>query len=385
MLIQTSPQLVMLCDRLAGHKEIALDLEFVGEGRYYPTPGTLQIATASECVLVDLVTIRDLKPLHRALLDSGMIKVFHAGKIDLEILERLLGTALENVFDTQIAGALLGYGEQVSLASLLKLTIGLEAKKEHAFTDWTRRPLSKEQVEYALNDVRHLLAVYDVMKRELVQKERLAWAKEEFLALENSGDRGSRDERELYKSIKGAANLSQAQLDRLRELAAWRELKARHANLPPAKLLLDETLIELARRPRKSVAQLSQIRGFNNRMAEKYGEELLRLEAPRNGDHAEPVPREEFFPARWEATVDFLSLCLRSLAEEKSISPGLLANRSALRELIRRGEAANIRLLQGWRLKAAGETLLRALSGQASVTIAPAERQVLVKWVDFLD
>lgn len=355
-------------------------MEFVGEGRYYPTPGTLQIATAQDCVLVDLVAIKSLGSLGRALLDPKITKVLHAGRIDLEMLASLLGAPLTNIFDSQIAAALLGYGEQLSLASLLKTAIGIEVKKEHAFTDWTRRPLSEGQIDYALNDVRHLPALHDFMHQELAHKNRLGWASEEFEALDAVEGRGSADECQLYKNIRGAATLKQSQLDMLRELAAWRELKARKLNLPPSKLAPDEALLELARRPRTSIAQLTQVRGLNPRVAKEYGPELVHLQKLKTEEHAEPIAAEESFPSRWEATVDFLNLCLRSLAEEQSIAPGLIANRSALRELVRKGEAADIRLLLGWRQEAAGNALLGALKGDVSVTISPETKRALVSW-----
>ncbi len=380
MLIQTQPELSALAERLSSEKTVAVDTEFASEGRYYAEPAIMQIATRNDAMLVDLLALRDLAPLHALLLDPAVTKVFHAGKQDLEIFYRLIGRPIANVFDTQVVASLLGYGDQISLRMLLKTVLGVEVEKDYTFTDWMRRPLSHGQLQYALDDVRHLIPLYDSLREMLISKSRLSWAEEELKTLEHVERYSDLDERQAYLSIKGAERLRRHELGILQELAAWREVKAREQNVPTGKILLDPVLIELARRPRKSPRELGEIRGLHGGQANKYGREIIAaLERGRN-NRPEPLKYDEPLPASLEPTADFLMLCLRSLARKQSISAGVLANRSALRELVKSGAAANVPLLQGWRRQIAGEELLAALAGDVRMSISAATKEVELEW-----
>src|SRR5262249_25958506 len=162
-----------------------------------PEVGTIQIAAGEQVVLIDPVAVRALSPLLPALTDLQTVKVFHAGEQDLEIFYRLLGRPVVPVFDTQVAAALLGYGDQVSFRTLLDLIVGVKLEKAHTFTDWLRRPLSKSQVEYALDDVRFLAQIYTRLSEDLRAKDRLEWAREEFSHLEVPERFMPADERQL--------------------------------------------------------------------------------------------------------------------------------------------------------------------------------------------
>jgi ribonuclease D len=186
LVVQADGELAALCERLSGASVICIDTEFAPEGRYYPELGTIQIAGGAEIALIDPLALRDLSCLQRLLVDPGVVKVFHAGEQDLEIFHRLLGCPVAPVFDTQIAAAFLGYGDQISLRSLLRVTLGEQLEKEHTFTDWLRRPLSTSQIEYALNDVRCLGRLCELLDGMLRAKGRLDWAEEEFRLLETA-------------------------------------------------------------------------------------------------------------------------------------------------------------------------------------------------------
>lgn len=378
MLIQTRAQLQGLAERLHSEKVIGLDTEFASEGRYYAEPSTIQIATRDQAVLVDLLAVRDISPLHPILSSPEVTKILHAGRQDLEILYRLMGHPVRTVFDTQVVASLLGYGDQVSLRMLLKQVLGVEVEKDYTFTDWMRRPLSSGQVQYALNDVVHLLPLYDALREMLADKGRLQWAEEELKTLESTERYDQVDERQVYLSIKGAERLSRPQLGVLQELAAWRELTARQQNLPPAKIAMDPVLVELARRPRKSPKELAEIRGLHGGQISKYGKDMIAALARGRDSHPEPVRYEEALSAAMETTADFLSLCLRNLAREQSISPGVLGNRGQVRELVRSGSAADVPLLRGWRRKIAGDALLAALEGKVTLRVSGATREVEV-------
>ncbi len=380
MLIQTHAELKTFCERAHGARAVAIDTEFMSEGRYYPAPCTIQIAAGTQVAVIDLLSVDDLVPLQRVLLDPNATTVLHSGRTDLEILWRMLGRAVPRVFDTQIAASLLGYGDQVSLMALLKAVLGVQIEKGYTFTDWMRRPLTPEQVEYALNDVRHLLPLYEFLSEALQRKGRLPWADEEFAALANVEQFLLRDERECYKRLSSVNTLYQAGLNVVQELAAWRELKARELNLPARRIVSDPVLIELARRPCKTVRDLARVRGLNSGQIERYGTEIIRAMELGARNQADSIEFEEPFPSSLEATVDFLSLSMRSLAQEQSISTAVLGNRAGLRQLVKSGSDAQVPLLRGWRREAIGESLLKALSGHATVRVSPVTREVAVHW-----
>ena len=380
MVVQTHGELAAFCERLGGARVICIDTEFTPEGRYYPELGTIQIAAGTEIALIDPLAVRDISCLLRLLVDPGVVKVFHAGEQDLEIFHRLLGRPVAPVFDTQIAAALLGYGDQISLRSLLQITLGEQLEKEQTFTDWLRRPLSSGQIEYALNDVRCLGRLHELLYKMLRAGGRLEWAEEEFRLLETAERFLPMDERQAYVLLKGAERLTQPALGLLQELAAWRELTARRLNVLPRRIAIDPVLMELAVRPRSSVRQLAQVRGLNSRQVEEYGAEII--EAVRRGARNAPpaIKRADPFPAALEATVDFLSLCMRAVAREQSISTGILASRSGLRLLVTMGETAHIPLLRGWRRQLVGNALLGALQGEVAASIVAATKLVHLQW-----
>jgi ribonuclease D len=248
------------------------------------------------------------------------------------------------------------------------------------FTDWLRRPLSSGQIEYALNDVRYLGRLYELLYKMLREAGRLEWAEEEFGLLEMAERFLPTDERQAYALLKGAERLTQPALGLLQELVAWRELRARRLNVPLGRIAIDPVLMGLAMRPPSSVHQLAQVRGLNSRQIEEYGAEII--EALRRGARNTPpaIKPADPLPTALEATVDFLSLCMRAVAREQSISTGILANRSSLRLLMTMGETANIPLLRGWRRQLVGAALLSALQGQVSASISAATKHVDLQW-----
>ena len=380
MLVQTYGELSEVCKRLSTARVVCIDTEFASEGRYYPDLGAIQIAGGTEIALIDPLAVSDISCLFRLLVDREVVKVFHAGEQDLEIFHRLMGRPVTPVFDTQIAGALLGYGDQPSLRSLLQITLGEQLEKGHAFTDWLRRPLSSGQIEYALNDVRYLGHLYELLYKMLREAGRVGWAEEEFELLETAERFLPTDERQAYTLLKGAERLTQPALGLLQELAAWREVTARRLNLPPTRIAIDPVLMELAMRPRSSVRQLAEVRGLSSRQVNEFGTEIIQALRRGVGNAPPAIKPADPFPAALEATADFLSLCMRTVAREQSISAGILANRSSLRLLVSMGETADIPLLRGWRRQLVGAALLGALQGQVSASISAATKHVDLQW-----
>ena len=359
-----------------------VDTEFVGEGRYYPEVGAIQIATDERAALIDPLAVRDLTPLFDVLLAHDIEKVFHAGSQDLAIFFRMMGRPVAPVFDVQIAAALLGYEEQISLAKLVHRVTQRSLRKSHAFTDWLRRPLTDKQVEYALEDVRCLAPVHDHLVKELGERGRLSWAREEFGALEGAARFAPADPREMFRQMRGVERLTGEEVSRLREIVAWREEAARELNIPVPRICMDVVLVELARRPRDTIGALAEVRGLRSDQVRRFGRGMI--EALSRGADAPPprLERPPSLPQGMEPTLDFLVLCLRSLSDEKQISPALLANRADLTAVVCYGEKARVPLLRGWRRKAVGEALLAALQGRATASIAPDTQRVHLGWTE---
>ena len=380
MIVEKSPELAKLCSDLRGASVVYLDTEFVGEGRYYPEVGAIQIATDERAALIDPLAVGDLTPLFDVLLAHGIEKVFHAGGQDLAIFFAMMGRPVAPVFDVQIAAALLGYEEQISLANLVHRVTKQSLKKSHAFTDWLRRPLTDKQVEYALEDVRCLAPVHDHLVQELSARGRLPWAREEFSGLERPARFAPADPRGMFRQMHGVERLTGEELSRLREIVAWREDTARELNIPTGRICMDAVLMELARRPRDTVEALSQVRGLRSDQARRFGRGMV--EALSRGADMPPLglKKPTALPQEMEPTVDFLVLCLRSLSAEKQISPGILANRADLTAIVLHGEKARVPLLRGWRRKAVGEALLATLQGRATARIAPDTHRVHLDW-----
>jgi ribonuclease D len=380
MIIEKSSELAKLCSSLGEASVVYLDTEFVGEGRYYPEVGAIQIATDERAALIDPLAVRDLTPLFDLLLARNIEKVFHAGSQDLAIFFEMMGRPVAPVFDAQIAAALLGCGDQLSLEKLIERVTKRSLRKSHAFTDWLRRPLTDKQVEYALEDVRQLAPVHDHLVQELSARGRLQWAREEFSSLEKVARFAPAVPREMFRQMRGVERLDGAELSRLREIVAWREETARELNLPPRRICMDAVLMELAHRPQNTIAALFEVRGLRLEQARRFGRGMI--EALRRGADM-PPPRLKHptpLPQEMEPTVDFLVLCLRSLCAERQISPGLLANRDDLTDVVLYGEEARVPLLRGWRRKAVGEALLATLQGRATARISPDTQRVHLEW-----
>ncbi|MHB9132937.1 MAG: ribonuclease D [Armatimonadota bacterium] len=380
MIIQTDAQTREFCADIAHASAIFLDTEFVSEGRYYPDLGTIQIGAGEHIALIDPLAVKDLSPLQALFTDPGIEKVFHAAEQDLMIFFRLFGEPVTPIFDAQVAAALLGYGEQLSFANLVERVTGTHLQKAHSFTDWLRRPLSSGQVEYALDDVRYLQPVYDHLLRELAQRGRLEWAREEFVPAGQAARYQPANPEELYLRVRGVERMNVASQARLRELMAWREITARERNIPVGRIGRDEVLQEVARRPRESVRELKEIRGMQPQQADRFGAEMI--EVARCAEPAPKLPSARYtpLPTAMEPTVDFLTLCLRSLAEEQELSPGLVANRSDLTALVLFGAKADVPLMRGWRRELVGNALLATLQGHATARILPGTRRVHLDW-----
>jgi len=339
---------------------LALDTEFVRERTYFPKLCLVQVATADDVALVDVLAIPDGGALTAALADRGRSKLIHAARQDIEALLPLTGAPLGPVFDTQQAAALLGFSAQIGYADLVQQLLGVALTKGHARTDWARRPLSAEQLAYAADDVRYLPALAAELERRLDAAGRRGWMAEETAEL---------DELSLYrvepadawKRLKGLERFDAAAFGAAQRLAAWREARAIDRDLPRGWILPDAAIHELAQRRPKSREDLARIESVPRGTASRAGPDLLALiNAPSNGEAAPRVEMESGRPGPAEVRqLKNLQERLQAIAADLGIQPEVLATRRELTALVR--GARELPVMTGWRRAVIGEPLLAAL------------------------
>ncbi len=374
--------LIALCARLREHDRLAVDTEFMGEDSFHPRLEIIQVAAGEAIAIIDYQSVSKLDPFFDLLGDARILKVFHAGRQDLEIFSVLSGSVPTPIFDTQVASAMVGYGTQIGYAQLVQQVLRVTLEKSETFTNWAQRPLTPEQVAYALEDVRYLLALHDHLVRRLKALGRLEWAEEEFRRVQALAADEARDPRLRYQRIRGWEGLSPRARGVLREVVAWREHEAKRRDRPRGRILRDEILVEVARRAPATVEALGQMRGIQPSHVEKYGEALVAAVKDGLAVHDHELPRGEKrrrIDPETAGLADLLGTALKVRAVEASISPQLLATSADL-ELFAlergKGTAEKLPILQGWRRQLAGEHLLKVLEGTLTVGYDPETKQV---------
>jgi ribonuclease D len=373
-MISTQTDFHALLGRLRGQQEIALDCEFHREGRYHPLLCLLQLSSGGEVFAIDPFEI-DLTPLGEVLADASVLKVFHAAENDLPLLADATGQPIRNVFDTQIAAAFVGYGAAPAYALLVERLCGVRLPKTSRFTDWAARPLSQEQIAYALNDVRHLPKVAAELRKELARRERLQWAAMATADM-TAKAHAPRDRSLLYLKLGPFKGMTLRQLAVLREVAAWRDRRAAEIDRPLQRVAPDEALRQMAFEPPRTAADVGRTRGLQGvgngvnglLAAVRRGLELPDAECP-------PVPETRARGERTELVSLLLATALRVRANELEIAPSTIANRDQLEQLVawhfsgRHESPPEIVIPGGWKHAAAGEVLLSFLDGRYSLRV----------------
>lgn len=366
---QESLEAVAAAARSAG--VLALDTEFMRERTYYAKLCLLQFAAGEGAWIVDPFVVRDLGPIGAVLLDRDVVKVLHAGSQDLEILTRLLGQPPAPVFDTQVAATLAGFPAQVGYARLVKDLYDADIDKSDTYSDWSRRPLTPAQIEYALADVRYLPRMYAQLRDRLAAEGRLEWLAEDFARLSDP-DAYQVVPEEQFRRVKRISTLSRRQLGVLRFVAAWREREAQRRDLPRRWIVSDETMVEVARRQPKDAAALGDLRGLNPRALGDGGAGLL--DAVRQGialpDAELPrLTKRTRTVVDIEGVVELMGALVRVKAAQHGVAVPLLATRGEL-ERLAAGEREESPLLQGWRRGLVGEPLVDLVEGRLSLRVA---------------
>jgi ribonuclease D len=372
-LITKSEDLRALVDRLSAHPFIAVDTEFMRENTYWPDLCLIQVASTDEAAAVDpMADGIDLKPLLDLFVENGdVLKVFHAGGQDLEIIHNLTGKVPYPLFDTQIAAMALGHGEQIGYSNLIESLLGHSLDKGARFTDWSRRPLDKRQIDYAIADVTHLATVFPRMVEKLRKNGRGAWLDEEMERLADSSSFAFPPE-DAWKRLK-LPSRNPAVLGRLKAVAAWRETEARSKNLPRGRIIKDDTLSEIVLHPPKSQDDLGRIRGLS--AGWKNNDIGGRLMAAINGakalDGDELPDREPKHPGLTKDAAlvsDLLKLLLKIRSKETGVAAKLIARSDDL-EALAAGVRKDLGILRGWRFEQFGKDALDLVEGRLAFAI----------------
>ncbi len=364
-----------LCDQMRSTHRVGLDTEFIGEDRFTPRLELLQVAVGDTCAVVDVPALGTLDGLGEILANPKIEKIFHAGRQDLELLAGHTGQIPTPFFDTQMAASMVGYGMQVAYSQLVQKVSGQKLEKAHTFTNWSQRPLTPDQLAYAFEDVQYLFAIHDHLLKRLHSLGRMEWVGEEFDRLRTVLGTTARDPRERYQRIRGWDNLKPKQAAVLRELAAWRDEEAQRRNVPRGRIIRDEVLVELARRPPPTVEAMRGVRGLHGNEVDKRGDAILAviqrgLAVPPSEWPAVATPKRP--EPESAGLVDLLQAVLKARANEEHIAPTLLATSSDLQALVEakhQREKLDLPILSGWRRKLAGELLLQVLEGKVSVSV----------------
>lgn len=376
MYLSTKPELERFCELASAAKVIAVDTEFLRERTYFPKLCLIQVAAGEHVAAVDPILIDDLSPLAALLEDPAVTKVFHACGQDLEVLSDGMGVFCSPVFDTQLAAAFLGLRQQVSYASLVESYCGVRLPKAESLTDWSRRPLDPEQLDYAEDDVRYLPGIYGRMVSQLVEGDRLSWVLPEMEALCDPS-RIRRAPEEAYLRLRRAGSLTRRQLALAREVCAWRERSAAERDIPRKWVASDEVVVEICKRAPGSLERLRRIRG-TDQIPERDARGLIEAvargqacpadECPKVNRHLRPSPETE-------GVIDLMYAVLRLVSERSGVATQLIATRDDLLDFLQDRESSP--LSRDWRWELAGRTLARLLSGEVGLTVKEGRIELL--------
>jgi ribonuclease D len=375
MYITSADQLKVFCENLQSAEILAVDTEFVRERTYFHRVGLIQVSSGEHFAAIDPIMLSDLSPLLELFKDPTKIKIFHAARQDLEILVRLCGQVVPPVFDTQIAAALVGWGAQISFAKIVHKALGKTIHKSETYTDWCRRPLSKSQIEYAIDDVRYLVPVYHKLIERLTKMNRLDWVKGEVLAWEDPKTFALPDPQKRMLKIKNLRSLKPRNLTVLKELVTWREAEAVRRDCLPKHIIMDETLLEIARKTPKDLKVLSEFRGFHQKEVAKSGASILSAI-----ENAMQIPEKDLtvLPENNGHTTvrgveELLSAYVQIRSEELKIEPSVLADRKRIHSFVTHYEQKldmeEHFLFKGWRKEYIGSPMLSLLSGKVGLKI----------------
>ena len=363
-LITNNEDLKTICQQASKSNVIAVDTEFKRETTYYPIACLIQIATEDLTACIDPFEIDDFEPLKAILYSPDIIKIFHAGRQDLEIFYFLFNKIPAPVFDTQIAATLLGFADQVGYGNLTKKMLNIELDKSLTRADWEKRPMSNKQIEYAANDVIYLLKIYHLQIQQLKETERLNWLEKDFDFLSNE-NLYKPSPNDAWKKIKNYNRMNKAQRCIVYKISQWREEVALKRNRPRTFIIKNQSIIDIANQKPSNLSQLEEIRDIHPNFIKRDGQKLLELIEAANSMQESDCPQAKK-PAILNNDQSLLLSSLQTIiqlnAKKHKIDSSYLCTKKELEKVILQEEGAA--LLHGWRHELAGKDVIRFMNGE---------------------
>ncbi|ACP24731.1 ribonuclease D [Sinorhizobium fredii NGR234] len=369
-MIQTTAELEAACQELALSSYITIDTEFLRETTFWPELCLIQMAGPDTAVIVDpMAPGIDLAPFFALMANADVVKVFHAARQDIEIIHHLGNLIPHPLFDTQVAAMVCGFGDSVSYDQLVSRIKNVQIDKSSRFTDWSRRPLTDKQLDYALADVTHLRDVYHYLKAELEREGRSSWLAEEMAILESRETYDLHPEN-AWQRLKMRVR-KPIELAVLQKIAAWREREARARNVPRGRIIKDDAIYEIAQQQPKDAEALGRLRtipkGWERSSAgaaivEAVSEALAipKTDLPR-------LPRQNHTPEGAAAAGEMLKVLLKLISEKEGVAAKIIASSDDLDRIAAEGEKADVAALKGWRRELFGEMALKLINGEVAL------------------
>ena len=368
-IIKDNNTLNKFCKKCINEKVLAIDTEFIRENTYYPILCLIQIASNSFSAVIDPLSEIDLQPVWEILSNQNILKVFHAGRQDIEIFFNLTGKIPTPVYDTQIAAMFCGLGDQVSYDGLVNNFLKLTISKESQFSNWLQRPLTNKQIDYALSDVNYLIKIYPLIKKTIKETNREDWVEKELACLSNKKIYDI-NPIEIWEKIK-IKNPKREILNILKYLAEWREIECKKRNIPRNRLIRDEILVTLSQLKPTNIFSIKKIRGIPKSLNDKDLNKILKI--IKFSYEIEPekwpkIPKQRKKINVNKASLDLLKLLLTYCSQKSGLAEKLIADADELR-LILDGQIKDLKVFKGWRNEIFGKFVDQLLKGKIAFTI----------------
>lgn len=389
--IVTEPkELQECCQHLSGCSRLGLDTEFVGEDSYHPHLCLVQVATVDRLILIDPLTTGPLDDFWKLIIDPSRLTVVHAGREEVRLCRLWAEQAPGNLFDLQIAAGLVGLTYPLGHGTLVGQLLGINLAKGETLTEWRDRPLTPSQIQYALDDVRYLLPLWQELTKKLTELERNDWAAEEFNRMTKSPDSSDSEEtvtEEKWRRLRGLGSLDRRRLAIVRDLYAWREETAERTNRPTRAICRDDLLVEIARRNPSRPRDLQVIRGLPHRHLDAIFHVMVEARKTPPDQYPSPVDRDQDPPQVGWAT-NILMAVLGSLCIRQQLAPNLVATNADVKALVRgrfRGDSSPPKslLTEGWRAAHVLPDLVAVLEGKRSVRIGDLKSEAPLSLISF--
>ena len=385
--INTAKELQSFCDSLADCEVIGFDTEFVSEDSYRPQLCLIQVATEDRLAIIDPVPIGDTVAFWKLLTEPGRTIIAHAAREESRFCYRFTGQPIAGLFDTQLAAGFVGMEYPASLGNLVQRLVNKTLPKGETRTNWARRPLTKDQITYALHDVTDLLPMHEQLSSAARKLNREDWLTEETEAFQQKVI--DAETRENWRRVSGSSGLKPRQLETVRQIWLWREARAKEIDRLPRRVLRDDLIVELAKRGSTDVKKIKSLRGMERRTLSDHYEDIADAIQVALDTPDEDLPRRPRGSRRVVSPMlaQFLSTSIACISRQHKLAPPIVGNADDVRELLgyeldRRKNDPTPSLLQGWRGEIVGKTFRKILAGELAIRVADVKETQPLEFIE---